>query len=250
MYEIPAQLPPLPDLEGVSFYNVPSDGERYVLEQLNLLEKISIETLLTRHLLPWMKSVFEDSLSTTKDALVDWIVHRSKIPSESWITNIISQPIIPVSVGKGQRIFKCLQELVDPTSRFSQLYFEEEHVFPLNSFFMKHKDALKACGLSDGVSSFTPLDRARIYSQHEVEEERLTERVECLFKAPITQEFSNSDSVNEFRISRWLPGASTDGTPVFISPSHSRGSDQAYLVDKVWGTVPFSVRWEWKKLLG
>ena len=71
--EAPSDLPPLPDIGGVSFYDVSCFSEKYVVQQLELLENLSIEQILTQHLLPWMAMAQDIASISAKAALVDWV---------------------------------------------------------------------------------------------------------------------------------------------------------------------------------
>ena len=249
--EAPSDLPPLPDIEGVSFYNIANASEKYVVRRLGLLEKPSIEQILTRHLLPWMATAQGIASTPAKAALVDWIFHHSRSPTDSWKMNIISQPIVPLPISNGNLQYRCLKDLVDPTSDYSALYFEEENVFPCAEFYARHKTAFLACGISAGLTQDTPLGRARVYAQCGADMQVLTDKVRKLLQGRGPYELDwTALPIDEIRALKWLPGISTTGEMALFSPNTCRGADDSHLVDKVWGTVNFAVTEYWRKVLG
>ena len=251
MFETPPGLPPMPDIPGVSFYEASNPSEIYLIRQLHLLEEVSTQDLLTEHLLPWMQDVQDVSMLPAKEALVDWVFDISKNPSETWISSVMGWPIIPQPAHSGNRTYRCIKDLVDPCSGFASLYFAEENVFPCLDFAKRHKGALAACGLGNGVNSSTPLLRAAYYSRCGADLDVLRDKIECLLAVPIEPKPGFSETlIGEFRNLKWLPGTSATGEPTLMSPSACRGPDQSRLVDLVWGTFPYSVSKDWKKLLG
>ena len=249
--EAPSDLPPLPNVEGVSFYDVSNASENYVTRQLKLLEILTIEQILTQYLLPWMATTQDNASMPAKAALVEWIFGHSKFPTGSWKTNIMSQPIVPLPTEDGKTRYRCLKDVVDPTSVYSTLYFEEESVFPCAEFFARHKGAFHACGISAGLNKDTPLDRAKVYSQYGAEFQVLMDKVTNLLQGRVPYEVSSAAlPTDEIRALKWLPGTSTSGEMALLPPKVCRGADDRHLVDKVWGTVNFSVTGFWKKVLG
>ena len=249
--EAPSDLPSFPDIEGVSFYDVSNASEKYVTRQLKLLEILTIEQILTRYLLPWMAMAQDIASMPAKAALVEWIFDHSKSPTGSWKTKIMSQPIVPLPTVDGNKRYRCLRDLVDPTSVYSTLYFEEENVFPCEEFFARHKGAFQACGISAGLNKDTPLDRAKVYSQYRADSQELIDKVTNLLQGRVPYEVSSAAlPTDEIRALKWLPGTSTSGEMALFSPNFCRGADDRHLVDKVWGTVNFSVTAFWKKVLG
>ena len=249
--EAPSDLPPLPDIEGVSFYDISNASEKFIVRQLKLLEKLSIEQILTRYLLPWMAIAQDSACLPTKTALVDWIFDHSKSPTESWKMNVISHPIVPLPSGHGNMEYRCLKDLVDPTSANSELYFEDENVFPCEDFYERHKVALQACGISAGLTVDTPLDRARVYSQRGAELQVLIDKARQLLQGSCPYKLDSAAlPTEEIRTLKWLPGISTTGEMALFSPNACRGADESYLVDKVWGTVDLVATRSWRNVLG
>lgn len=251
LYNVAPDLPPLPDIPGLSFYDVSTASDKCIARQLSLFETISDEELLTRHFLPWMDKAQDVDLILAKDGLVEWIFKHSKSATDSWIMAVRSQPIVPLPCNNGPRTYGRLQDLIDPTTEHSRLYFEEENRFPCSAFFQKNKQALLSCGLGNGNTWSTPLERARYYAQCDFPIQTLSEKVGCLLKIPIEAQFSASkESVHELRTLKWLPGVSIKGKATLFAPAACRGADQTHLVDMVLGTIAYSVRRAWKKILG
>ena len=172
----PPDFPPLPDIVGVSFYEPQNETERLVLLRLRALEDVAAKTLLTLHLLPWMECIPPDAepqWKIPKANLIDWIMKGSRHPSKPWLTEVISHPIIPLPLYGGERQYRCLAGMVDPSSELAKLYDEDENVFPCPDFFSRHKEALKACGIATQPTWFTPAERVRFV---------LSQRIFSLFR--------------------------------------------------------------------
>ena len=248
-YELPEGLPGLPDIEGVSFYDVSDSDEKYLVEKLGLLQSANLDTLLQRYLPLWLDNVSKTSMTATKAALVDWILRKSLSPSETWKAIIRSHQIIPMPSASGTQTYRCLKDLIDPETPFTQLYFDTENVFPSRKFFDMHKTALHACGISNGTDSPTlALDRARVFASHSADE-TLVQKARCLFTIPTGINLSG-DEIQELRRLEWLPANSPDGKLQMYAPTQCRGVGQRHLVDLVWGTTTIFVSREWETVLG
>ena len=252
-YELPLHLPALPDIRGIFFVDLSNGNEKYILEELGVIGRMSNEQLLIKYLIPWMQITSEED--SVKRALADWIMLNSKFAEESWIENVLGQPVIPLSISSSKEhgTYARLPDLVDRRSTYAELYFDHEGVFPDENFYQKHKAALLACHIGNGIRFDTPLERARVYSKSDAPVEMLIPKVESLFKVPLDQQVTLSEnSVQEIRCLKWVPGISTQGEAVMLSPDKCRGVDDSSLVDHVWGKTKFYVPFasEWRKILG
>lgn len=225
-----------------------------MMRRLRALQDATNKDLLTLHLLPWMESIPSDAesqLKIPKANLIDWIMRGSRRPSKTWLTEVISHPIIPLPLQDGKRQYRPLAGMVDPSSELAKLYEEKENVFPCPEFFSRHKDALIACGIATKPTWSTPIERAKYFSWCLVESETLQRKVDCLLKLPIEKELiSSTREVADIRKLKWLPGVSLNGEFALLAPTESRGADQSHLVDLLWGTAKIVVKANWRKLLG
>jgi len=248
-HRLPSNLPPLPNIQGLSFYDPSSSSERYLVENLRLLPELNLENLLMRFLLPWMEAVADGSLLVAKEAMADWTFQQSFWPSSSWLANVITRPIVPLPLHGGVQLYRCLKDLVDLDSQIAKLYFADESVFPSEEFFQRNKTSLRACGISNGAESLTViLRRAKSYSQR-IPNRQLVKKVKLLLKAPIIEPIP-SDFTQNIRSLKWMPTTLADGTIGLSNPSQCRGADQSQLVDNVWGITEFFVEKTWSQILG
>ncbi|KAL9125304.1 MAG: hypothetical protein Q9217_005473 [Psora testacea] len=248
-YEIPEGFPSLPDLEGVSFYDLSDNEEKYLVQELALLQTITTDALLQRHLLPWVVKLSEDSMKAVKAAAIDWIMEKSLSSSEIWKALVKSHPLVPIPSGTSSQKYRCLKDVIDLESAYKHLYFDEEEVFPSRAFFEKHKDALRTCGICSGVDSPTlPLDRARAFARQSADD-TMVQKARCLFTVPICAHLP-SDAIQEIRSTKWIPAKSPAGKLRMYAPSQCRGIGEHDLVDQVWGTATLFLPHDWKKVLG
>ena len=239
-------------MPNASFYRPRSSAEKLLVERLKALEVVSVKDLFTRHFLPWMETVpalIEDKLSSVKYNLADWLLKNSLPHSDAWRKDVFSRQIIPLPIEDGQRRYRCLNGMIDPSSDLAKLYDKKERLFPDSDFFARRKVALIDYGLLSKPIWCTPLERARYLSQNHGDID--IQRVKRLLKLPVCAEFADSvDAVAEIRGLKWLPGTSVTGQRVLLAPNECRGADESHLVDMVMGTTSISVSAEWRNILG
>lgn len=255
MYKMPSGLPPLPDIVDVSFYDPRHSSETIIIDRLKGLDIILPKDLLARHLLPWFMEPIalttDDSRKIAKDNLLEWIMKASRRPSKAWLAEVMSRPIIPLPLRHGERKYRVVTELVDPSSELAKLYSDDEEVFPCPDFFSRHKETLLACGILSKPTAFTPLERARYYAQQGVVDDILRKRVELLMRISVDGDLMDSESsIKEIRELRWLPGASLTGQPILLAPNGTRGAGETYMIDLVLGTTNIFAKTKWKRILG
>jgi sacsin len=252
---VPKDLPALPQIQDVAFFDLSSPSERYLVESFTLLETPSLESLLETHLLPWVVSA-DEGFDTVKDGLIDFIFsnEHSTNPSESWIKLVANKPLIPiVAHGKNRRRRRqCIVDLVRPQTLLSKLYFEHEGVSPEPGFFKKHKAALISCDIKSKPTSADLVSRIYYFSQCPVDAQELVEKVKILLSMPPPLELISDElSRNRIRKLKWLPGIPVTGNQFsLLSPQECRGPDQQSLTNYVMGTTTLSSPRNWEKVLG
>ena len=250
LYEVPADLPPIPEIPGLSLYDVSNQDERHLVERFDLIKKTNPMALLKNHLLPWVVKVTDGPLITAKQALIEYAFQHLR---DQRAMDILNFPIVPLaSDDVRKRRYRCLSGMVDPTSPLAKLYFEHEDVFPCTAFFQRHKETLRPCGISTELDWNKCLDRVQFYSQCEIDVESLEVKAKCLVQQPIRRELSSLEStIVQIRTLTWLPALPVSGSTVtMFSSQKCRGADESDLVDHVLGTTRFSVSKEWRKHLG
>ena len=166
-------------------------------------------------------------------AFIDWVFRQViRTPGPFWARLLRKWPVVPVASTSVKPTFALLSRVIDPESRFAQMYFDDEEIFPPSYFFTKHRLALKTLGMSTG-SDFpnTLLNRARTFSQRQADTD-LPHNVACPLTVPVAGPSSLSD-VQELCQIKWLPAIDPEGSLKLFAPTHCRGLDQAGLIDKV-----------------
>lgn len=226
-----------------------------MFDRLKAPEKVSARNLLNRHLLAWMESIssiVDDSgLSSVKYSLSGWLMKQAPSShAEAWKSEVFSHPIIPLPMRGGERQYRRLTTMIDRDSRLAKLYSDEEERFPCQDFYSRHRKTLLAYGMASEPLWDTPLERVRHYSMAKSGKVNV-QRIESLLKFSVRPELSAAKvSVTEIRDLRWLPGKSTTGEDILLAPNECRSADESDLIDYVLGTIVFSVKADWKKLLG
>ena len=252
---VPANLPPLPQIQNVAFFDLSDTSERYLADSFDLLETMSLEALLRNHLLPWIVAA-DKNLDPVKAGLIHFIFsnEHSKYPSTSWIELIANQPVIPTMAhgGEPRRRRRCLVDLVRPETPLSKLYFENEDVIPELSFFRRHEQALISCQIKSQPTWADLLERICYFSRCPVDAAELTEKVKILLRIPPPSEFvADEPNVRRIQTLKWLPGIPVAGTHLsLLSPQDCRGPDQLSLTEYVLGSTTLSPSGDWKKIFG
>lgn len=252
---IPKNLPPLPQIQDIAFFDLSSPAEKSLDRSFSLLEMMPLKSLLENHLLPWVVSA-DGSLDAVKDCLIDFIFSNelSRNPLSSWVDLIANKPIIPISThgNNRSRRRRCIVDLVRPQTLLSRLYFEHEDVHPEPGFFQKHEAALISCHIKSEPTWADLVGRIYFFSRCLVDAKELLEKVQMLLSIPPPLEFI-SDESNRSRIQKlkWLPGIPMTGTQLsLLSPQDCRGPDQRSLTNYVLGTTTLSPSENWKTILG
>ena len=249
LYQAPINLPPVPDIPGVSLYDLSCHDERNLVERFDLIRKINLLDLLKDYLLPWAVTVSDGPLVKVKEALIEYTFQHLRGAGTMDISNI---PIIPLASTDGhERKYRSLLGMVDPASPLTELYFEHEDVFPCPEFYQRHKETLRLCGISTDLSWNTCLDRVEYYSRCRVDVENLEAKVKCLLRLPIHHELGSSPPIDEIRTLKWLPTIPISELAMTLSSSQAcRGADESDLVDCVLGATRLQANAGWKSVLG
>lgn len=255
----PKMLPPVPLPPGVALFQFSSKDEKDMQKILVLLGDIDLDTLLFEHLIPFVfdeadTKVLNPGIEHAKYALADFTFENSRDPSAARIELVKSASIIPLDLTpNGQRQYRHLRELVDPSSALARLYFVDEKVYPERQFFQKHSPSLVRCGIRTDAAwdTDTLLQRVSCYAAR-TDCEPVLKRVERLMAMPVEPQLASSETVKtEMRNFKWLPCTSlrNDGLGL-LSPEECRGADERDLVDMALGILDVQVPSAWKDCLG
>lgn len=248
--EVPPDLPPLPAISGISFFNPSNDSERYLLKYFGLLETISLETLLRDYLLPWAVTAQVQDRKSKKD-LIDFVLHHAT-SSSSWTNLVSSFPIIPLDIvadSSDQARYGYLADVVHPSSDIAKLYFARENVFPDPTFLKEHDRALLNLGIKCQLTWPDMMNRIQEFSRCTVGE--IGDKVERLLDLPVPNLTHPIVNGIVIRTLKWIPGTRPGETSLsLLSPNECRGADMSSCTDFVLGVTRFNVKAKWSNLLG
>lgn len=252
--QIASSLPPVPTIPGLTFYEPSHSHEQYLVDFYNLLDKISHDELIFEHLMPFFREQGDETLAEVKLSLVNFALENTPRPSDSWKTQFCRLDLVPKASRSGISglQFRPLADTIDPQSPLSDLFFEDEDVFPEPGFFERHRLMLVSCGIIRELTPEILLDRVQAFAGSQKDMEQVSIRVKLMLNLPLPVDFNLLPaSLGELRGLKWLPASSPsfDGFQL-MSPADCRASDEKKLVDKVLGIVEANVKPEWKGLLG
>ena len=251
--QLPPGLPPVLLPDGVSFFATLGVSDKFLIDTFKLLKIIDLETLMFKHILPNVLDTQAGCREQMIASLANFILDKSLSPSESWIRQLKSFPIIPIRKLDNEctQQFRRLDDLVEPKSTLAKLYFESENVFPQEQFFRRHPRALVVCGLRRDVNCETIIERARFYTSCK-NPDSLLEKVRKLLG--ISLDISSGpvrSRLAEVTKLSWLPVQVNRQQSLTLLPPHQcRGVDQANLVDCVLGVLNARITKAWKDLFG
>jgi sacsin len=253
----PKLLPAVPLPLGFALFQFSTKDEKDIQKTLALLEDMALATLLFEHLIPCAFQVHDPEVQNSgfenaRYALADFTLENSRNPSAAWIYLVGGASIIPLDLAPdGQRQYRWLRELVNPSSALAKLYFEDEDVYPERQFFQKHSPSLVKCGIKTETAWDTPLHRVRCYANR-TDLGQVLKRVQQLLAMPVDPKLASNETVtNEIRNLKWLPCMSRGEERLRpLSPGECRGADERDLVDLALGVLDLQVPSAWKKLFG
>ncbi|KAL8934279.1 MAG: hypothetical protein Q9216_005988 [Gyalolechia sp. 2 TL-2023] len=250
-----SSLPPVPEIPGLTLYRPSDSHEQHLVNSYNLLEKVSRDELIFEYLLPFFEEQEQEqddaALAEVKLNLVNFALEHITRPSDSWKARFCRLALVPKASRSG---FRSLADTIDPTSPLSDLFFEDEDVFPEPGFFERHRVMLVSCGIIREITPEILLERVRTFASSQKDIQYLNIRVQCTLNMSLPADFTTTlppASLGEIRGLKWLPASSLsyDGFRL-VSPEDCRASDEKELVDKVLCIVEANVKPEWKRLLG
>lgn len=252
--QIVSSLPPIPTIPGLTFYEPFDLHERYLVDFYGLLENISPDELMFEHLMPFFKEEQDATLAEAKLSLIDFTLDSTSRPSDSWKARFCRLNLVPKASRPGISglQFRSLADTVDPTAPLSDLFFEDEDVFPEPGFFERHRDMLTSCGLIRELTPELLLKRAQIFAGSKKDMEEVGIKIKRMLSLALSETFDLLPaSLEEFRNLKWLPASSSSFEGFrLMSPTDCRAADEKELVDKVLGVVEAEVKPQWKGLLG
>ncbi|KAL8805637.1 MAG: hypothetical protein Q9200_005350 [Gallowayella weberi] len=247
-------LPPIPGVRGLAFFEPRDTHETHLLEFFGLLEELPLEDLFFDFLIPNIEEANDRNLAEVKLRLVDFVLDKTLRPSDRFKSRFAQCELLPRSVRHSNQgiQFRSLATTVDPKSTISNLFFEDEDVFPEIGFLQRHYEMLKSCGIMRVLTPAILMERTQTFATCPRDKRQLLVKVKDLLKMPLNANFNLSPaSLKEFRSLKWLPiqGSSDRGWQM-VSPENSRAVDEEELVDLVLSSFETSVMPEWKALLG
>jgi len=142
-------------------------------------------------------------------------------------------------------VFAAPTEIVDPVSHVSKLYFEDECVFPEETYLTEFGASLKELGMIKRLTGKILLERIEIYSEGRREIDEISEKVQHL----LTSESRPPKLDSEHCQMRWIP-ASIDGVKKLYNATECRSSTHKALVEYSMPITELEFSLNWQKRLG
>ncbi|KAL8724778.1 MAG: hypothetical protein Q9166_007756 [cf. Caloplaca sp. 2 TL-2023] len=247
-------LPPIPDIPGLAFFEPCDAHEKQLIDFFDLLERVPLDDLFFEDLLPHLEDTKDPRIAQVKLRLIDFVLNNTLRPSDNFKSRFSKCKLVPRSSNPGTENiqFRPLAAMVDPSSLISDLFFEDEGVFPEAGFLKRHHDVLKSCGIPGGLTPEILTERAHNFASSTKGIQRLRIKVKHLLSLPLGASFNmTSIALTELRGLKWLPvSCSSPAGFRMVSPAECRATDEEELVDLVLGVFESAVTSEWKILLG
>ncbi|KAL8717029.1 MAG: hypothetical protein Q9225_005692 [Loekoesia sp. 1 TL-2023] len=252
--QIVSSLPPIPTIPSLTFYEPFDLHEQYLVDFYRLLENISPDELIFEHLMPFFKEQRDPTLAEVKLSLIHFALDNTSRPSDSWKARFCRLDLVPKASTPGISglQFRSLADTVDPTAPLSDLFFENEDMFPEPGFFERHRDTLISCGIIRELTPEMLLKRAQTFAGSQKDMEEVSIKIKRMLSLPLPAAFPLLPaSLEELRSLKWLPASSSSFEGFrLMSPADCRAADEKELVDKALGIVEADLNRNWKQLLG
>lgn len=247
-------LPPIPSIPSLAFFDPCDTHETNLLDFFGLLEQMPLLDLFFEYIVLHMEEAKDPVMAEAKLRLVDFVLEKNLRPSDSFKSRFSKFKLVHSAVRSsydGIR-FRLPATTVDPTSRISNLFFDDEDVFPEPGFLKRHHEVLKTCGILRGLTPEILMERVHNFATFPRDKLQLIVKVKHLFGLPFYEHFNlTPTSLTQFRTLKWLPVlCSTSKEYQMVSPEDCRAVDDKELVDLVLCVFESSVTPDWKALLG
>ena len=247
-------MPPIPSIPGLASFDPCDTHETNLLDFFDLVEQMPLLRLFFEHIVPHIDDEKNTDMAEAKLRLVNFILEKNMRPSAVFKSHFSKHRLIHCANCSGSDgiRFRLPATTVDPTSTVSNIFFNDEDVFPEPNFFRRHHEVLKGCGIVQILSPEILIERVHTFASSSRDKQTLIVKVKQLFSLSLDAGFELSPtSLVRFRTLKWLPVLcpSSKGYQL-VSPDSCRALDDKELVDLVLNIFESSVTPKWKVLLG
>ncbi len=247
-------LPPIPSIPSLAFFDPGDMHEKNLLDSFGLLEEMPLLDLFFEYIVLHMEEAEDPVMAEAKLRLVDFVLEKNLRPSDSFKARFPKFKLVHSAICSSHDYirFRFPASTVDPTSTISNLFFDDEDVFPEPGFLRRHHEVLKTCGILRELTPEILMERVHNFATCSEDKQQLIVKVKHLFGLPLGENFKLTPaSLKELRTLKWLPVlCSTLKEYQMVSPEDCRAVDDKDLVDLVLCVFETSVTPDWKGLLG
>ncbi|KAL8918087.1 MAG: hypothetical protein Q9172_005575 [Xanthocarpia lactea] len=247
-------LPPIPSIQDFVFYDPCDTHETHLLDFFDLLERKPLPEIFFEDLVPHMEETEDPVVAEAKLRLVDFVLESTLRPSDSFKSRFPNFKLVPSSIRSGVNAihFRYSTTTVDPTSKISGIFFDDEGVLPEPGFLKRHHEKLKMCGILHDLTPAILMERVCTFATSSRDQLQLIVKVKHLLSLPLDANFNlTPTALTQLRTLKWLPVlCSSPGRYQMVSPIDCRADDEKELVDLVLYVFEASVAPQWKALLG
>lgn len=132
-------LPPIPSIPSLAFFDPGDTHEKNLLDFFGLLEQMPLFDLFFEHIVLHMEEAEDPVMAEVKLRLVDFVLEKNLRPSDSFKSRFSKFKLVHSAIcssHNGVR-FRFPASTVDPTSTISNLFFDDEDVFPEPGFLRR-----------------------------------------------------------------------------------------------------------------
>ncbi|KAL9612094.1 MAG: hypothetical protein Q9204_008979, partial [Flavoplaca sp. TL-2023a] len=247
-------MPPIPSIPGLASFDPCDTHETNLLDFFDLVEQMPLLRLFFEHIVPHIDDEKNTDMAEAKLRLVNFILEKNMRPSDIFKSHFSKHKLVHCANFSGSDgiRFRLPATTVDPTSTVSNIFFDDEDVFPQPDFFRRHHEVLKGCGIVQVLSPEILIERVHIFASSSRDKQTLIVKVKQLFSLSLGAGFELSPtSLVRFRTLKWLPVLCPSSKDYqLVSPDSCRALDDKELVDLVLYIFESSVTPKWKVLLG
>ncbi|CAG8581539.1 13565_t:CDS:2, partial [Racocetra fulgida] len=215
----------------INFLAVTSEATRYLLEDVIKIPRLPQKRFWIECVIPYLKSkpnIDIEVLEKLFDQLPSKLLRSDRsLRNELANTTFVPGGTIRMAQEKeGLGTVNCKPiDLFDPSHEISQLFFDDEKVFPAGKFSSEHYDILKKLGIKTSLTQMDIIERIKIYierreKRNNINSNDLHDKSLNLFRYidkhwNSFESMKNTEFSSAIKSSQWIPTIDKTGKKIF-----------------------------------
>ncbi|CAG8504108.1 1313_t:CDS:10, partial [Gigaspora margarita] len=248
--------------ESFRFLDTTSEEARYLLEDIIKIQRLQQDEYWINYVIKYLESNYDKDIVVEKlfERLPGLVSLNSSLREK--LSNIPIVPCVTLRMAQGKQNLGTIKRskpinLYDPFEpKITQLFFDDEQVFPAEKFLKLYSHLLKVLGMKTSLSPVDIIERIKTYIKHQKigkNNDDLYDKSRNLFKYIDVNWNSLEDKNAEFfsfiKSSKWIPTINQFGDKSFSSSNECRDKKDEHLVSLKLSILDYRIKSQFRKHL-